>query len=126
MKIFCGVTALVLLGACATPVSSPLMDEARQPLVCVSKPVCDRQWQRVQSWIAQNSGWRIQIANDVLIQTYGPGRNTTDLAFTAIRENRDDGTASIHFTAGCDNVFGCHPHPALAIANLKAYAREGN
>ena len=115
---------LILTGECATaPALSPAeMAELRQPVECADKPTCDRYWQRAQVWIARNSRYRIQTANDVLIQTFGPGGSTTDLAFSLVREPVGAAGASlISITAGCDNIFGCFPDSASAVRDLKAF-----
>lgn len=119
------VVAVIMSGGCATPRDlTPEEMQSLQPLSCTSKGQCDQYWQRIQAWIASNSRWRIQTANDVLIQTFGPGASSTDLAYTAIKNVNADGSATISFRAACDNIFGCHPEPYRALAALKAFATK--
>lgn len=39
---------------------------------------CALMWQRVQTWVATNSRYRIQIATDSILQTFGPHDNVYD------------------------------------------------
>ncbi len=73
----------------------------------------------MQAWVATNSRWRIQTANDTLIQTFGPGNSSTDLAYTLVRVPRGDGTAEISVRAGCANIFGCFPDAIEAIKAMR-------
>jgi hypothetical protein len=112
----------VLLAACAKPPTPAQKAEANQPLFCANRAQCDGAWQRIQVWIATNSRNPIQLATDVLIQTFPPPRSSLDTGFTATRTNNADGSASIGFRAGCDNFIECKPDPVRAILDLKRYA----
>ncbi len=126
IKFLCiSSTTAVLLG-CASP--APLTNAQRialQPIICSGKAQCDLLWQRTQLWIARNSGYRIQTANDVLIQTYGPFNAKVELAYRAFREPMSNGKAKISFSALCDNWIGCERPPIDAITDLRAYVIAG-
>lgn len=111
------------IAACASepPLSDLERAEALGPLVCQTKGQCDLYMQRAMAWIAQNSTWRIQIANDTLVQTFGPGNHEVTLAYRVIREGRPDGSAELRVIAACDNLFGCQPRPVVGMLLLKRY-----
>lgn len=117
--------ALVTLVGCAT---GPQYTDAERaailaPVTCPTRPQCDLVWSRMQAWVATNSKWRIQLANEVAIQTYGPsmaGNSSTDTAYSLVRTERGDGGATISIRAACANPFGCFPDPIDAIKSLKA------
>lgn len=117
---------LLACSGCATaPEMSPAeLAELRQPVRCQSKSECDLFWQRAQAWVVRNSGYRIQIANDVLIQTFGPFGSKTELAFVLVKEPASTGGSTISITASCDNIFGCFPDSRSAVRDLKAYMQS--
>jgi len=93
------------------------------PLLCATKAQCDTYWQRAQAWIAANSSWKIQIATDSIIQTYGPGGAKVDLAYLVTRLPNEDGSARIAIKPDCDNVFRCYPTKTDAIVAFKRFVR---
>ena len=116
------VILVALLSACAT---GPQFTDAERasiltPISCASRSECDVIWSRLQAWVATNSTWRIQTANDVIIQTFGPGAQRTDVAYSLVRTPQSADSAIITIRAGCDNIFGCHPDPVDAIHRMKA------
>jgi hypothetical protein len=86
---FLGFACLV---GCATlpddPASNP---EASAPLTCIGKEQCDLYWQRAQAWIANTSTYRISLATDALIETYGPYPGKRELAYRITRIPQGDG-----------------------------------
>lgn len=114
--------ALLLVAGCAsTSTLSPAQQKkALAPISCKDGPSCDILWQRSQAWIANNSHWRIQMLSDSLLQTYGPG-NDPYLAFTVIREKKQDGGADIVIAARCGNALGCVVAPIDALYNFREY-----
>ena len=114
------VIALVLFfSGCATEYVNPYLDgkhsvaagnttESIQPVKCSDKADCDAKWGKSLAWVANNGRWKIQLSNDSIIQTYGPG-NSINNAFTVIRQNNADGSGSIDIQVRCGNLFGCTP-----------------
>lgn len=116
------IAAVFTISGCA--VNQPLTEEQKlaiTPIKCSNKAQCDNFWQKTQVWVAKNSGYRIQTATDVLIQTYGPANSDVTLAFTVIKEPNDENGASISMSASCDNIFGCTIPPVDAIAAYRKY-----
>jgi hypothetical protein len=124
MKLTAIVVLCATLAGCAARPTSP--EIAAAPLACANKAACDLAWQRTQAWIVSHSAYRLQIANDTVIETFGPFGGSTDLAFRAIKEPINaSGAAEIHVSANCDNLIECFPHPTVAVAALKAYVNTG-
>jgi hypothetical protein len=113
----------ILMAGCATTPQMSAEERAHklQPVACKDKAQCDLYWQRSQIWLAKNSRYRIQLANDTLIQTYGPSNSSVDLAYTIVRDNAADGSAQLRMRAGCDNWMGCLVLPADAINAYREY-----
>jgi hypothetical protein len=92
-------------------------------LTCSNKAECDVWWQRAQTWVADNSKYKIEAATDKLIQTTGPDGGKRALAYQITRTPNPDGTATIGFAAHCDGSLGCKPNPWEAGADFKEYVR---
>jgi hypothetical protein len=75
---------------------------------------CDELWGRAQTWLATNGRYRIQIANDHVIQTYGPHEGVVDaVAYTVTKEKQADGTSKIFIRGHCfQTAYGCMYDPA--------------
>ncbi|MBC8723435.1 hypothetical protein F6X37_18145 [Paraburkholderia sp. 31.1] len=121
------LAALCLLAttACSTQgqVDPDVMQIATRPLTCSNKAECDLWWQRAQTWVTSHSKYKIETANDSLIQTAGPDGGKRALAFEITRAAGPDGTTTIGFSAHCDSSLGCKPNPWEAGADFKQYVR---
>ncbi|SRR6266571_3051642 len=126
--VFLYALIALFLASCASAPLSPADQAAKadalRAIECGNKATCDLYWQRAQLWIARNSSWRIQTANDVLIQTFGPGNHETTLAYSVVRENHADGSATIFPKTSCDNMFGCEEVPWRALLKLKSFVTQ--
>ncbi len=92
----------------------------QQTIGCKDKADCDSKWSKAQVWLVNNSGWKIQIANDVVLQTYGPG-DSTRAAFTLTKSTNADGSGSINASAACGNIFGCVPRIPPQLDSLRSF-----
>ncbi|HEX7933872.1 MAG TPA: hypothetical protein VF573_12465 [Paraburkholderia sp.] len=115
----------VTAAACSTrgQVDPDVMQIATTPLTCSGKAECDLWWQRAQTWVTNNSTYKIESANDKLIQTAGPDGGKRALAYQITRTWNPDGTATIGFAAHCDASLGCKPNPWEAGASFKEFVR---
>lgn len=114
-KIFTGfslvwaivVIASLLLGGCAT------FPPSATAWVSCQGQRCDVLWSRAQVWIANYSAYRIQIANENIIQTYGPLEGRGDVAYSVTKERQADGGFKIYVRGHCyATVYGCFSDPA--------------
>ena len=118
------ITLCIALSGCISPPQLTL--EQRQQLesaTCVGAPACTVMWQRAQLWVIQNSGWKIQISNDVVIQTYGPG-DMPRVAYTITKEPIKTDEYRIVMRASCGNIFGCIPGPLDQVIAFNNYLRQ--
>ena len=85
------LTALVaaILMGCATRQQPSAADQtdAYEPLVCVGQAQCQTAWRRAQLWLVANSRWKIQIATDVVIETYNGDPYTPFRHYVLTRES---------------------------------------
>ena len=92
--------------------------EASRP-ICRNDADCKVKWDASQLWLAKNSPMKIQIATDVVLETYGSTRGK--LAFRVTKEPIGAGEYRIFAEAGCDNPFGCSPmSPKDAVKRFNA------
>ena len=120
-------TLCVLAVGCTTrgQVNPDVMQIATTPLTCSNATECSLWWQRAQTWVANNSTYKIEAANDSLIQTAGPLGGKRALAYQITKTPNNDGTATIGFAAHCDSSLGCKPNPWEAGADFKEFVRSG-
>lgn len=119
-------TFTAFLAACAIP-NQPLSAEEQNqlaPVECHGEVQCTKMWQRAQLWIAKNSAYKIQMANDVVIETYNPREHDVNLGFSLVKEPKGGDMYEINSRAGCSNMWGCRPHPNKARAALHRFIRE--
>jgi len=113
---------------CATnqpKLSAELQQELDSPLYCNSEEECNLMWERATFFVTNNSGFKLQIHNDTVIQTYNPTNHSVRLAFNISREPLGNGKYQIWTKAWCANMFGCQPNQYEAVAKAKHYMRTG-
>ncbi|MGE3666954.1 MAG: hypothetical protein AB7G51_10085 [Steroidobacteraceae bacterium] len=82
-------------------------------------------WERATYFVSTNAGFKLQIHNDTIIETYSPTDYSTELAFSISREPLGGGRYQIWTKAWCANMFGCTPNQVEAMARAKRYIRTG-
>lgn len=118
------IVAAAALGGCAvqSPERQAVMAEAQRTVpVCVGERDCAAKWDAAQLWVVRNAGFKIQTANNVLIQTFNPTNHSIYLAATITKEPQGGGRYRILAQFGCANMFGCKPDPAQAIVDFNRY-----
>lgn len=124
MKTLALALVIALTGCASTPDNPAMSAEAAEPLLCSNKPQCDAYWQRAQVWVASNSNYRIQVATDAIIETYGPYTGKAQLAFRVTRVPNADGSARILILPACDGLLGCYPTRTAAVIDFKRFVRQ--
>lgn len=120
------LAAAATLAGCAslTPqASSEDTAAANEPLLCKGAQQCADYWRRAQVWIATNSSYRIQVATDSVISTFGPLKSDMRFAYQVTREPISDGEERISIAMGCGNMFGCRENRDTVTAAFKAFVR---
>lgn len=115
------------IAGCAAPQGSMVSEDEQNnldPVICYEAKHCDAMWQRAQIWVINNAGYKIQIANDTVIQTYGPLRGDSyGLAFTVTKAPRGKGFFEIDSRASCGSNAGCSQHPKKERAALHVHLK---
>lgn len=110
--VLAGLLAPVLLGCSTAPNPADVAiwsAAASRPLVCANKQDCDTKWNRAVIWVTLNSAYKIMMANDTIIQTFGPMDGDVTSGFLVTRVHNADGSGLFVFQAECGNMFGCIP-----------------
>ena len=94
---------------------------ADQPLICEGASQCSDMWRRAQFYVAQNAGYKIQTATDVVIQTYNPPDYSTTWAYKLTREPLGGGRERIWVAASCGQFGICRDDKVTMIARAKGY-----
>ncbi|GAB7228177.1 hypothetical protein VrSk94_18620 [Vibrio rotiferianus] len=110
----------------STPeLTSDLKQELETPLVCSGESECSLMWERATYFVSHNAGYKIQIHNNTLIETYNSVDSSVKLAFKVSKEPLGDGKYRIWTKAWCANIISCHPNELETIAKAKRYIRVG-
>jgi hypothetical protein len=122
-----GFVAIALSGCTANPpkLTQELQSELDTPLYCESDEECKTMWERAAYFVNSNAGFKLQIHNDTIIETYNPTKYSPRLAFSVSKEPKGNGKYQIRVKAWCANMFGCQPNQYEAIARVKKYMRTG-
>jgi hypothetical protein len=125
--VYSSIIMLAVAG-CTGPTKVPLLNDAEvaemeMNLDCNPGAECDLFWRRAQYWIAQNAGMKIQVATDVVIETYGVTTYSNVWAFRAIREPLAKNQDRIHLEPSCGSVSLCRQTKLQMIASFRRYVR---
>jgi len=124
MKAIILISIFTVLVGCASSNKnlSPGMEAAfHKPLVCAGDSQCKLYWDRANFYVNSNSRYKIQTANDNLIQTFSPTGGSTNLGYNISREPLGSGKYRIWIKTWCDNMFGCYPDQREEVAKFKMY-----
>jgi len=104
--------AISMLAGCATSPETLAKREALNKTipVCTAKKDCDAKWEAAQLWVIHHADYKIQTANNVLIQTYSPVGGTPNIGARVTKEPIGGGKYAILVSIWCDNMFGCVPN----------------
>lgn len=120
------VVACAALAACATqpPQMTPEEQAQLEPVTCETTARCNALWQRAQLWVVNNAAYKLQISNDVVIQTYNATKSSVRSGVTVTREPLGGERQQINFQSACDNIFGCQPSGTRLRISFNRYLRE--
>jgi len=91
---------------------------------CGSESECREKWSAAQAWVVNNSGMKIQIATDTIIETFNPVRGMTNLAARVVKEPLGGGKYRMVIRTWCDNMFVCSQDPWTAALNFNDYVNR--
>lgn len=101
-------------------------DEAQRPIVCAGTDQCALWWRRAQLWIARNSGYKLQVISDTVLETYGARPGSTSWAFSATREPLGEGREQIELDPSCGSQPQCTQNALTLRADFSRYVRAGS
>lgn len=117
---------MVFFAGCAThELSAELQNELNAPLYCEGEKQCKTMWERATFFVNKNAGFKLQVHNDTVIQTFNPSEHSPKLAFSISKEPIGNDRYQITIEAWCANIFGCNPDHLETIARGKLYLRTG-
>ncbi len=122
-----GVIIAITSGCTANKpkLTKDLQTEFDTPLYCDNDQLCKTMWDRATYFVNNNAGFKIQIHNDTIIETYNPSNASPKLAFSINKEPLGNNKYRIWVKAWCANIFRCQPNQHEAIARAKRYMRTG-
>jgi hypothetical protein len=118
MAVGCSVTNSKIKTALATA------EAVDTPVTCDSAQ-CAEYWQRAQVWLGKHSQWKLQIATDIMLQTYNPTNDNPSYGFSVLSEPIGGGRYRITVSANCGNAFGCNPKVEDVRRAFYHYVRTG-
>lgn len=107
----------VLLSACAT---TPPIPVGESP-TCDGEADCKAKWDAAQLFVVKNAEMKIQIATNVLIETYNSTEYGTEIAMRVTKEPLGGGRFRLEATAWCNNFLGCSSPPRRIMAAFNSY-----
>lgn len=119
--------ASATLAGCASrhQVSEAFAAKARQRITCSGAEQCTLYWRRAQAWLALNSEMKIQIATDMMLETYNPVNHNPVYGFRIMRIPDAGQTERIMIHMSCGNLLGCSEPRELVTVRFMDYVREG-
>lgn len=129
MKYIVATFALALAG-CGLPAKAPSsmtsaeVAEYNTPIDCDGAEECGLLWRRAQAWVVQNSGFKIQIATDAIVETYNPPTYSTRWAFRITRTPITKTRERIQVEPNCGEVPLCSRRKDSMVAAFNAYLRS--
>lgn len=123
------LVAVLMMSGCATQ-QEPELPAELQPywntaLYCEGDAECKKMWERATYFVNANAGFKLQILNDNVIETYNPPHGNTNMAFSISKEPMGDGKYRIWTKVWCGNMFGCSQPINETIARAKRYMKTG-
>lgn len=132
MKCQIAALVVVLLFGCAgqgptrgaPPPTDAEMADSKVEVHCKNEAQCVRWWRTAQVWVAQNSGMKVQIATDAIVDTYNPSRNVNGWGVLVTRMPHIDGGDIIDINATCRPAASCSLAEETFIAKFKRAVLE--
>lgn len=108
MTILCAL--LAALAGCAArgpDLSESQRAELERPLDCDGAEACSKLWRRAQIWVAENAGYKIQVATDAVIETFNATSGSTRFAMRVVRIPRAGTREELQLSLSCGDFPLC-------------------
>lgn len=103
----------------APPPTDADIADAKVELHCKTESQCGRWWKTAQVWVVKNSGMKLQIATDAILDTYNPSGYVSGWGVLVTRSPSIDGGEIIDIRAACRPAASCALTEETFIANFK-------
>ncbi len=131
MKSLCALAAGLALssviagcGHSPTPrYSDADIAEFNAPIECTNTEECERLWRRAQAWVVEQSGFKVQIATNSIIQTFNAPSYSTGWAFTVVRSPISKTTERFVVSPSCGDAPLCRKSKYEMVAAFHATLR---
>lgn len=119
MRYLTAVAFLLIASSASAAPDDTLMDRiAAVSVTCSGKLDCDTKWAKALQWVLGTPGFKIQLANDMLIQTYGPSYSIHATAFTITKMPTGPDSYKFDWQATCWAQPFCGLTPAMYRATF--------
>lgn len=125
MKHLALTCALVLMGCAAPPryLTDEELYQVNTDVECDGAEACARMWRSAQAWIARNSGYRLRLATDAVLETYPPPPYSLSWGYQVFREPLPSGKERIVARPTCGPAPLCKGDAATALAEFNRALR---
>lgn len=116
------------LTACATrkPDTPEVLELANRPLVCKGAEQCGLYWRRAQFWVANFTGYKVQVSNESTVSTFNPPNYSRSWGAHVTREPLAADSDRIWIRVTCGPLPLCTESESLVTAHFKRYVTEGS
>lgn len=125
MKVFLLVAGFLSLCGCAvSPEMQQLQRDVAEHMPTCNMDIpkqCTAMWEAAQVWVVQNSAFKLQIATDVILETYAPPEYDGGLAVRVVKEPTGPGSYRFNTTVYCNNLLACHSNQWVALRAFQQY-----
>jgi len=127
--IFIGSVLALIGSGCATVTPEQKAKWNETVPVCYSDSDCKAKWAAARQWVQNNSGYKIQIYSDDLIETYNPQQYDPKIAVSVSKNpvgKSEDGEQInvIAVKITCGNIFGCLPSVNESILSFNKFVSQ--
>lgn len=120
--LIAAIAFLLPLSSCVSPERKAAIAElAQRQIICTKGDDCETKWGLAVAWVMRNSSWKIQLQNDLIIQTYSAVGGSPSPAFLVNKVPLGNGQFHITMSSGCDNIFGCVPDHTTLLASFNQF-----
>jgi len=121
LPVILSLVATASAVSCAAPQQATI---PTPPITCRAGSECNEKWSRANGWIAQHSGYKVQIASDSLIRTMGPFSDDPTMAFVVTKIAQGNDIYLISINGGCGPyglILGCIPSIPESVASFTTF-----
>jgi hypothetical protein len=114
--------SVLALGACASEPYIPtakVVEAAKTPVICEGKEACDIMWSKAQIWVSENSGYKIQVATDSIIETYTAPDYSPEYSVKMTKMPLGNGKQELSLSIYCGYPAMCREKPVVFQARFR-------